>query len=51
MNEINLKIFEFDDELLKNVRLFDEVLEEFGEPPLFENQKFCVWTSPGIQPK
>ncbi len=40
MNEINLKEFEFDEKLLENVRLFDEVLAELGEPPLFENEHF-----------
>lgn len=40
MNKINLKEFEFDKKLLENVQLFDEVLNELGEPPLFENEHF-----------
>lgn len=43
-NKINLKEFEFDEKLLENVRLFDEVLSEFGEPPLFENSNFRVFS-------
>lgn len=42
MNNINLKEFEFDEKLLENVRLFDEVLSEFGEPPLLENPNFTI---------
>ena len=41
MNEINLKEFEFEDYLLANVALFDEVLADLGEPPLFENRNFA----------
>lgn len=48
MNEINLKEFEFDEKLLENVRLFDEVLAELGEPSLFENQNFTIWLSHGV---
>lgn len=48
MTEINLKEFEFDEKLLENVRLFDEVLTELGEPSLFENQNFTIWLSPGV---
>ncbi len=40
MNEINLKDYEFDEQLLKNVELFDEVLKELGEPPILENKNF-----------
>lgn len=43
-NDINLKEFEFDEKLLENVRLFDEVLVELGEPPLFENSNFRVFS-------
>lgn len=49
-NEINLKEFEFDEQLLSNVKLFDEVLNEVGEAPLFENQNFTVWSSHGVLP-
>lgn len=40
MSEINLKNFEFEDSLLDNVKLLDDVLSEVGEPPLFENENF-----------
>lgn len=50
MSEINLKEFEFESFLLDNVKLFDEVLQELGEPPLFENSNFSVYSSPGIYP-
>lgn len=49
-NEINLKEFEFDEKLLENIRLFDEVLNELSEPLLFENPNFTVYSSPGIYP-
>lgn len=45
MTEINLKEVEFESFLLGNVGLFDEVLSELGEPPLFENTNFAVWNS------
>lgn len=48
-NEINLKEIKFEDYLVDNVKLFDEVLSEFGEPPLFENENFTVWNSPGVR--
>ncbi len=41
MNEINLKDYEFNEQLLKNVGLFDEVLKELGEPSLLENDNFA----------
>lgn len=41
-NETNLKDYEFDEKLLKNIRLFDEVLTELGELPLLENQNFSI---------
>lgn len=41
-NDIILKDFEFDERLIKNVTLFDEVLNKFNEPVLFENQNFSV---------
>ena len=50
MSEINLKDFEFEDFLLDNVALFDEVLRQLGEPPLLENENFTVWSSPGVLP-
>lgn len=50
MSEINLADIEFDESLIRNVRLFDEVLKELGELPLFENRKFTVYSSPGIFP-
>lgn len=40
MSEINLKAFEFEDFLLDNVKLFDEVLAECGEVALLENKYF-----------
>lgn len=43
MSDINLKKFEFDTRLLENVRLFDEILSEFDEPPLFENPNFRIY--------
>lgn len=51
MNKINPKLIEFDEQLLENVALFDEVLHELGEPPLFENQNFTAYSSPGIHPR
>ncbi len=48
MIEIKLKDFEFESALLDNVALFDEVLRESGEPPLFENPNFEIWYAPGI---
>ena len=42
MSEINLKVFEFETYVLDNVKLFDEVLRDVGEPPLFENQNFTI---------
>ena len=44
MSEINLKDFEFDEQLLKNFSLFDEVLKEVGEPPLLENKNFQLFS-------
>jgi len=41
-NEISLKDYEFDEQVLKIVRLFDEVLNELCEPPLLENRNFKV---------
>lgn len=43
MIEVNLKDFEFEQTLLANVRLFDEILSQFGEPPLFENENFAPY--------
>jgi hypothetical protein len=43
-NEINLNEIEFDEKLLENVSLFDGILSELGEPPLFENSNFRVFT-------
>ncbi|MGI9055920.1 MAG: hypothetical protein ACR2F2_08985 [Pyrinomonadaceae bacterium] len=40
MEEINLKNYEFENYLLDNVKLFDEVLTECGELPLLANEKF-----------
>lgn len=37
---MNLKDYEFEDYLLDNVKLFDEVLSEFHEFPLLENKNF-----------
>ena len=39
-NEISLKDYEFDEQIIKNVGLFDEVLNELDELPLLENEKF-----------
>lgn len=44
MKEINLKNYDFESYLLDNVKLFDEVLEELGELPLFENPNFRVFS-------
>lgn len=44
MKEINLKNYEFESYLLDNVKLFDEVLDELGELPLFENPNFRVFS-------
>lgn len=44
MEEINLKNYEFERYLLDNVKLFDEVLDELDEPPLFENPNFRVFS-------
>ena len=43
MNEVNLKNYEFKSYLLDNVKLFDEVLAECGEPPLLENSNFSAF--------
>lgn len=40
MEEINLKNYEFESHLLDNVKLFNEVLAECGEPSLLENENF-----------
>ncbi len=50
MSEINLKEFEFDEQLLKNVGLFDEVLREAGELPLLENKNFSPFLDFSITP-
>ncbi len=50
MNEINFKDYEFDEQLLKNVELFDEVLKELGEPILFENANFRFVQNFGLSP-
>ena len=42
MSDISLKDYEFDEQLIKNVGLFDEVLIECGEQQLLENQNFTV---------
>ncbi len=42
MSGTSLKNYEFERYLLENVKLFDEVLRELDEPPLFENQNFTV---------
>ncbi len=47
---INLSNYEFDEQLLANVRLFDEVLEELGEPPLLENKNFSTFLDFPIAP-
>jgi hypothetical protein len=43
MSETNLKNYEFEDYLLDNVKLFDEVLGEIDELPLFENANFSTF--------
>lgn len=43
MSNTNLKNYEFENYLLDNVKLFDEVLNELGEPPLFENDNFSTF--------
>lgn len=43
MDEINLREYEFERHLLDDVKLFDEVLNELGEPPLFGNSHFRVF--------
>ena len=43
MSETNLKTYEFENYLLDNVKLFDEVLDELGEPPLLENANFSTF--------
>ena len=50
MSRINLNDYEFDEQLLKNIRLFDEVLSEFGEPPLLENQNFTIHQDQNLSP-
>ena len=40
MSEINLKNYKFESYLLDNVKLFDEVLNECGQPSLLENSHF-----------
>lgn len=40
MNETNLKNYEFENCLLDNIKLFDEVLADCNEPPLLENKHF-----------
>ena len=40
MNETNLKNYEFEDYVLENIKLFDEVLNELGEPALLKNKNF-----------
>lgn len=41
MNKISLKNYEFEDYLLENVQLFDEIFVELGESPLLENENFA----------
>lgn len=43
-SETNLKEYEFESCLLDNIKLFDEVLNELDEPPLFENRNFRVFS-------
>lgn len=43
MNQENLKNFEFNEYILRNISLFDEVLEECGESPLLENKNFATF--------
>ena len=50
MSEINLNDYEFDERLLQNIGLFDEVLSEFGELPLLENQNFNIYKDQNLSP-
>ena len=50
MSRINLKDYEFDERLLQNIALFDEVLIEFGELPLLENQNFNISKDQNLSP-
>ncbi len=43
MSQTNLKTYEFESYLLYNVKLFDDVLVECGEPPLLENENFSTF--------
>ena len=43
MTDRSLKNYEFENCVLDNVKLFDIVLAECGEPPLLENKKFSAF--------
>ncbi len=47
---MNLQDYEFDEQLLKNIGLFDEVFSEFGELPLLENPNFTISKNSNLSP-
>ncbi len=50
MSKINLKEYEFDEQLLKNIGLFDEMLNRLGELPLLENPNFTISKNIDLSP-
>lgn len=50
MSKINLQEYEFDKQLSKNIRVFDEVLSKFGELPLLENPNFTIYKNLDLSP-